>query len=222
MVKYFPGTALTRTLQLHLVISGENLNKSFKPKNGTAPPRDPRPQTKDVTGRRGVDFDDFGIKKELLMGICECGYEWPSPIQEESIPVIMQGRDVLARAKNGTGKTASFVIPILDRIDTSSKAIQAIILTPTRELALQTCQVCKSLAKYTKVNIMTTTGGTYLRDDILRLQEAGNLRSFILYFPDAPSKYAQSSSPRSHSWKNIGSSYKRPCRHIKCWHNRYR
>lgn len=142
------------------------------------PARDLRPQTLDVTGRKGIEFEDFGIKRELLMGICECGYEWPSPIQEESIPLILQGHDILARAKNGTGKTASFVIPMLNKIDTQSNAIQGIILTPTRELALQTCQVCKSLAKYMKVNIMTTTGGTLLKDDILRLQETGTSTFF--------------------------------------------
>ena len=80
------------------------------------------------------------------MGIFEKGFERPSPIQEESIPIALTGRDILARAKNGTGKTAAFTIPVLEKVDVSKRAIQAILLVPTRELALQTSQVCKSSA----------------------------------------------------------------------------
>ena len=64
------------------------------------------------------------MKRELLQGIYEKGFEKPSPIQEESIPIALTGRDILARAKNGTGKTAAFSIPILERIDTSKNVIQ--------------------------------------------------------------------------------------------------
>lgn len=103
------------------------------------------------------------------MGIFEMGFEKPSPIQEESIPVSLLGRDILARAKNGTGKTAAFVIPVLQRVDTTIDAIQALILVPTRELALQTSQVCKKMGRHLNVQVMVTTGGTGLRDDIMRL-----------------------------------------------------
>lgn len=105
------------------------------------------------------------------MGIFEAGFEKPSPIQEEAIPVALTGRDVLARAKNGTGKTAAFVIPTLERINPKVAKIQALILVPTRELAMQTSQVCKTLGKHLGVNVMVTTGGTGLRDDIIRLQD---------------------------------------------------
>lgn len=105
------------------------------------------------------------------MGIFEAGFEKPSPIQEEAIPVALTGRDILARAKNGTGKTAAFVIPALERINPKSSKIQCLILVPTRELALQTSQVCKTLGKHLGVNVMVTTGGTGLRDDIVRLAE---------------------------------------------------
>jgi ATP-dependent RNA helicase DDX6/DHH1 len=105
------------------------------------------------------------------MGIFEAGYEKPSPIQEESIPVALTGRDILARAKNGTGKTAAFVVPVLERINPKVSKIQCLILVPTRELAMQTSQVCKTLGKHLGVNVMVTTGGTGLRDDIIRLQD---------------------------------------------------
>src|SRR5215208_7178346 len=103
------------------------------------------------------------------MGIFEAGFERPSPIQEESIPIALTGRDILARAKNGTGKTAAFCIPVLEKVDTSKNEIQALILVPTRELALQTSQVCKELGKHMGVEVMVSTGGTSLRDDIVRL-----------------------------------------------------
>lgn len=105
------------------------------------------------------------------MGIFEAGFEKPSPIQEESIPVALTGRDILARAKNGTGKTAAFVIPALEKINPKVSKIQCLILVPTRELAMQTSQVCKTLGKHLGINVMVTTGGTGLRDDIVRLQD---------------------------------------------------
>lgn len=125
----------------------------------------------DVTATKGLEFEDFVIKRELMMGIFEAGFEKPSPIQEETIPVALTGRDILARAKNGTGKTAAFVIPTLERVNPKSTKIQALILVPTRELALQTSQVCKTLGKHIGINVMVTTGGTGLKDDIIRLHE---------------------------------------------------
>jgi ATP-dependent RNA helicase DDX6/DHH1 len=133
------------------------------------PRKDLRPKTEDVTATKGNDFEDYYLKRELLMGIFEKGFEKPSPIQEEAIPIALAGRDILARAKNGTGKTASFLIPALEKTDTTKNYVQVLILVPTRELALQTSQVCKELGKHMNVQVMCTTGGTNLRDDILRL-----------------------------------------------------
>nr|CCC93571.1 putative ATP-dependent DEAD-box RNA helicase [Trypanosoma congolense IL3000] len=136
-----------------------------------APKKDVRKKTEDVESRRDVTFEEYGLRRELQMGIFEKGFERPSPVQEEAIPVALQGKDVLARAKNGTGKTASFVIPVLEKIDTSLPHIQALLMVPTRELALQTAQVTKELGKHIPgLEVMVTTGGTTLRDDILRLQ----------------------------------------------------
>ncbi|KAJ3081098.1 DExD/H-box ATP-dependent RNA helicase dhh1 [Quaeritorhiza haematococci] len=133
------------------------------------PPKDNRPKTEDVTATKGNEFEDYFLKRELLMGIFEAGFERPSPIQEESIPIALAGRDILARAKNGTGKTAAFTIPVLEKVNVNKNKIQALILVPTRELALQTSQVCKTLGKHMNVQVMVTTGGTTLKDDILRL-----------------------------------------------------
>ncbi|KAL8106778.1 hypothetical protein AgCh_023518 [Apium graveolens] len=139
------------------------------------PPPDNRYKTEDVTATKGNGFEDYFLKRELLMGIYEKGFEKPSPIQEESIPIALTGSDILARAKNGTGKTAAFCIPALEKIDSDKNVIQAVILVPTRELALQTSQVCKELGKYLKIQVMVTTGGTSLRDDIMRLYKPVHL-----------------------------------------------
>ncbi len=80
-----------------------------------------------MTRRKGNEFEDYCLKRELLMGIFEKGYEEPSPIQEESIPIALAGRDILARAKNGTGKTGAYLIPLLEKIDTEQNHIQGIV-----------------------------------------------------------------------------------------------
>ncbi|GEQ69482.1 hypothetical protein JCM33374_g3154 [Metschnikowia sp. JCM 33374] len=135
------------------------------------PQKDTRVQTEDVLNTKGKSFEDLNLKRELLMGIFEAGFEKPSPIQEESIPMALAGRDILARAKNGTGKTASFVIPSLQSVKPKLNKTQVLILVPTRELALQTSQVVRTLGKHLGINCMVTTGGTNLKDDILRLNE---------------------------------------------------
>ncbi|CAB4059539.1 DDX6 [Lepeophtheirus salmonis] len=139
------------------------------------PPRDNRKRTSDVTATKGNEFEDFCLKRETLMGIFEKGWEKPSPIQEASIPVALSGRDILARAKNGTGKTGAYSIPILEQIDPSNDVIQGMIIVPTRELALQTSQICIELSKHRNVKVMVTTGGTNLKEDIMRIYEKVHL-----------------------------------------------
>jgi ATP-dependent RNA helicase DDX6/DHH1 len=136
-----------------------------------APVTDSRVKTEDVTKTKGNEFADYFLKRELLMGIFEKGFERPSPIQEETIPIALVGKDVLARAKNGTGKTGAFVIPCLQKADPASNCIQSLILVPTRELALQTSAICKEMSKHMGLEVMSTTGGTSLQDDIMRLYQ---------------------------------------------------
>ncbi|OEH76277.1 ATP-dependent rna [Cyclospora cayetanensis] len=136
---------------------------------GPRPVRQNMFRTADVTQTKGNEFEDYFLKRDLLKGIFEKGFEKPSPIQEEAIPVALSGRNILARAKNGTGKTAAFAIPVLEKCQINKRAIQGLILVPTRELALQTSAVVKELGKYLNVQCMVSTGGTSLRDDIMRL-----------------------------------------------------
>jgi len=139
------------------------------------PAKDLRRKTSDVTDTKGNEFEDFCLKRELLMGIFEKGWEKPSPIQEASIPIAQTGRDILARAKNGTGKTGAYCIPILDQIDTTKDYIQGMIVVPTRELALQTSQIAIELSKHMGIKVMVTTGGTNLKDDIMRILQKVHL-----------------------------------------------
>ncbi|GCB69026.1 hypothetical protein scyTo_0013908 [Scyliorhinus torazame] len=152
---------------------GDDWKKSLK-----LPPKDRRMKTSDVTATKGNEFEDYCLKRELLMGIFEMGWEKPSPIQEESIPIALSGRDILARAKNGTGKSGAYLIPLLERLDLKRDCIQAMVIVPTRELALQVSQICIQVSKHMGgVKVMATTGGTNLRDDILRLDETDKLLS---------------------------------------------
>lgn len=83
----------------------------------------------DVTATKGNEFEDYFLKRDLLKGIYEKGFEKPSPIQEESIPIALTGSDILARAKNGTGKTGAFCIPVLEKIDPNNNVIQGMLLS---------------------------------------------------------------------------------------------
>jgi ATP-dependent RNA helicase DDX6/DHH1 len=137
------------------------------------PPKDMRYKTIDVTSTASESWDNMGLRRELLKGIYEKGWEYPSPIQKASIELALKGNNILARAKNGTGKTGAFCIPVIHKIDSDNPYVQALIMIPTRELALQTSRICVELAKNIRPDIktMVTTGGTDLRDDIMRLQK---------------------------------------------------
>ena len=105
-------------------------------------------------------FEDLSLKENLLRGIYSYGFEVPSAIQSKSIPVFKSGKDVIAQAQSGTGKTGAFVIGSLERIDVETKATQVIIISPTRELSKQTTEVVSELSKYMGVSYLEVVGGT--------------------------------------------------------------
>ncbi|HTX60879.1 MAG TPA: DEAD/DEAH box helicase [Methanobacterium sp.] len=106
-----------------------------------------------------LDFKDI-ISKPLVKAIVDMGFEEATPIQSLAIPCIMQGKDVIGQAQTGTGKTAAFGIPILEKVDPSSKDLQAIILCPTRELAIQVAEELRKLSKYLKnMKVIPIYGG---------------------------------------------------------------
>jgi len=116
-------------------------------------------------------FDDLDLQEGLLRGIYSYGFEKPSAIQQRAIRPVLDGRDTIGQAQSGTGKTATFVIGSLQRIDFGAKACQALILAPTRELAQQIHKVVLALGDYLKVRCHACIGGTSVRDDIDRLRE---------------------------------------------------
>jgi len=115
------------------------------------------------------NFDKMGLKEDLLRGIYHFGFENPSAIQQRAIVPIISGRDVIAQAQSGTGKTATFSIGILQSIDTQSNETQALVLSPTRELAQQIQKVILVLGNYMSVEVHACIGGKSIPDDIRRL-----------------------------------------------------
>jgi len=111
-------------------------------------------------------FEDMKLKAPLLKGIYNYGFTKPSAIQQRAILPILQGRDVIAQSQSGTGKTTIFAIATLQIIDTSSKNLQALILSPTRELAEQTRNVMLAFGEYMKARVHACIGGTKLSNDI--------------------------------------------------------
>lgn len=108
----------------------------------------------------GVTFADLGLSDPVLKAVKAIGYETPSAIQAATIPVLLEGRDVVGLAQTGTGKTAAFSLPILSRLDVSQKTPQALVLSPTRELALQVCEAFEQYAANLRgVHVLPVYGG---------------------------------------------------------------
>lgn len=114
-------------------------------------------------------FDGLGLREDLLRGIYSYGFEKPSAIQQRAIKAITKGRDVIAQAQSGTGKTATFSISSLQCIDTQVRETQVLVLSPTRELALQIQKVVLALGDYMSVQCHACIGGTSLGEDIRKL-----------------------------------------------------
>jgi ATP-dependent RNA helicase DeaD len=102
-------------------------------------------------------FENLGLKKEIVKRVKEIGFEKPSPIQEKAIPVILKGKDIIAQAQTGTGKTAAFALPILSMMQKNQKAL---VITPTRELAIQVSEEIFKFGKYLNIHTATVYGGS--------------------------------------------------------------
>jgi ATP-dependent RNA helicase RhlE len=122
-----------------------------------------------------MSFSDLGLLPELLRAVADKGYDSPSPIQLQAIPAVLAGRDVLANAQTGTGKTAGFVLPILQRLAAdnahgTSRAPRALVLTPTRELAAQVAQSARDYGKYMQLRTYQVFGGVSINPQISELR----------------------------------------------------
>lgn len=116
-------------------------------------------------------FGQFGLKSEITKAINDLGYEAPSPIQQKTIPIILEGKDIIGQAQTGTGKTAAFALPVLQKINVKSKEVQALVLTPTRELAIQVAEAFHSYAKHLGgVRVLPVYGGQSISQQIRHLR----------------------------------------------------
>lgn len=117
-----------------------------------------------------TSFQDMGLSRKVQQAIDEMGYEEPSPIQAACIPLILEGKDVIGQAQTGTGKTAAFGIPVIERV-TSENRVQALVLAPTRELAIQVAGEFRKIGKYKRVRTLPIYGGQSIGHQIRALQQ---------------------------------------------------
>ncbi len=121
-------------------------------------------------------FSDFRLSEPILRALGDLGYETPTAIQEGTIEMLLRDRDVVGQAQTGTGKTAAFMLPILERIDPTHREVQAIVLCPTRELALQVADASRGFAKYLDgVEVVPVYGGAPIREQVDRLARGGQI-----------------------------------------------
>ena len=121
-------------------------------------------------------FRELGLSEPILQSLQELGYETPSPIQAESIPLLLDGCDLLGQAQTGTGKTAAFALPLLNNIDLSSKATQLLVLAPTRELAIQVSEAFQSYARHLKgFHVLPIYGGQSMGQQLRQLQRGAQI-----------------------------------------------
>ena len=124
-----------------------------------------------------MNFEQFNLDSRLMVGIKKAGYETATPIQEAAIPAAVRGRDIIGTAQTGTGKTAAFVLPILNKLLSSGQRglTRALIVTPTRELAEQINDVIKELSAGTKVRSATIYGGVGANPQIQALRNGAEI-----------------------------------------------
>src|ERR1700754_5239808 len=120
-------------------------------------------------------FAELGLSEPLLQALRDVGYESPSPIQEQTIPSLLQGRDVIGQAQTGTGKTAAFGLPLLESVDPSDDEVQALVLTPTRELCIQVTQALRAYGARKGIDPVAVFGGAPIRTQQAQLRQGGRV-----------------------------------------------
>src|SRR3954463_5981974 len=120
-------------------------------------------------------FDSLGLAEPILQALHDVGYENPSPIQEQAIPELLAGRDVIGQAQTGSGKTAAFGLPMIQYVDPGDDAIQALVLTPTRELCIQVTQAIRAYALRKGIDVVAVFGGAPIRSQQAQLRAGGQI-----------------------------------------------
>jgi ATP-dependent RNA helicase DeaD len=122
-----------------------------------------------------ASFDDFHLSEPVRRGIAERGYERPTPVQAATFQPLLDGRDVIVRSKTGTGKTAAFAIPMLERIPGGRRKPSALVMCPTRELALQVADEIAALGKHVDLSVVAIYGGASMGDQLDKLQKGAEI-----------------------------------------------
>jgi ATP-dependent RNA helicase DeaD len=120
-------------------------------------------------------FHELGLSPEVQLVLDELGYEQPTPIQQRAIPELLAGHDVIGQAQTGTGKTAAFGLPLLEYLDPGSEEVQAIVLTPTRELCIQVTQALRAYAEHLPFEIVAVFGGAPIRSQQAQLRKGAQV-----------------------------------------------
>jgi ATP-dependent RNA helicase DeaD len=120
-------------------------------------------------------FAELGLSERTLQALRDVGYESPSPIQEQAIPSVLEGRDVIGQAQTGTGKTAAFGLPIAEYVDPELKEVQALVLTPTRELCIQVTQALRTYGAHNGLDVVAVFGGAPIRTQQAQLRAGGHV-----------------------------------------------
>jgi ATP-dependent RNA helicase DeaD len=126
-------------------------------------------------GAAVIPFKDLGLAPEIQQALDELGYEEPSPIQEKAIPELLAGHDVIGQAQTGTGKTAAFGLPLLQYVDPAVDEVQAVVLTPTRELCIQVTQALRAYAEHLDVEIVAVFGGAPIKSQQAQLRAGAHV-----------------------------------------------
>ncbi|STX50652.1 ATP-dependent RNA helicase DeaD [Legionella busanensis] len=122
-----------------------------------------------------VNFAALNLSAPLLKALEDMKFQTPSPVQAQTIPQMLEGRDIIAQAQTGTGKTAAFALPILERLNTNLAVTQALVLAPTRELAIQVAEQFKTLGKYQRVTVSVLCGGQDYSKQLKQLREGAQV-----------------------------------------------
>ena len=120
-------------------------------------------------------FADLGLTEATLGAIREVGYEQPSPIQEQAIPLLLAGQDLIGQAQTGSGKTAAFGLPMVEHVDPSEPSVQGLVLTPTRELCIQVTQALRTYGAHKGVDVVAVFGGAPIRSQQAQLRAGGQI-----------------------------------------------
>ena len=132
-----------------------------------------------MTSDTASSFKELGLSQPILKALDDVGYETPSPIQAQTIPVMLQGRDLLGQAQTGTGKTAAFALPVLSLLDLKQKDPQVMVLAPTRELAIQVAEAFQTYASHIKgFHVLPVYGGQDYSGQIRALKRGVHVVSF--------------------------------------------